>query len=224
MVFQSTIFQKFIVAVTGILLAGFLFAHMTGNLLFFLGKEAINTYAEFLAHSLHGTGIWLARFALLSAFILHIFFTIQLTVKNKLSRDIAYVKKSTIQASLSSRIMIISGVTILLFVIYHLMHFTLHTFEEPLYYTNPNGKMEKDVFTMMVSGFSSIPISLFYIISVSFLCSHLSHGVSSIFQTLGIRNSINKKMIEMFSWAYTLSIWIGFISIPISVLIFDYGK
>ena len=221
---KSTILKKGIVAITGIFLLGFLFAHLTGNLLFFLGADAINTYAYFLEHSLHGIGIWLARLFLIISFFLHILFTIQLTNENKKSRGLNYVKKATIQASVSSRIMIISGITILLFVIYHIMHFTLHAFEAPPTFVNSEGKIQDNVFQMIVRGFSSFPITLFYIISVSFLCSHLSHGIASIFQTLGIRSKKNAKAIDLFAIFYTAFIWVGFLSIPISIFFFNCGK
>lgn len=161
----------------------------------------------------HGAGIWIARIVLLTSFVLHIVATIQLTTANRAARESRYQHDATVQASRSSRMMIWSGLTILAFVIFHILHYTVRVDSELAALAaagNPYG--------MLVLGFKNPLVSVFYIIAISLLCSHLSHGVASIFQTLGLRSRKSAPMIDGFAKLYTAVIWIGFISIPIAVL------
>lgn len=219
---NSSIGKKLIVAVTGIVLVLFLAGHMTGNLLVFAGREPFNDYAQFLHHMLHGAGIWIARISLLIALILHVVATIALTRQNRAAR-VPYEFPNTIQASKSSRIMIWTGLTILFFVIYHLMHFTAHIGNSYSDYVDPaylvkTGEQRHDAWKMVIDGFRVWYVSLFYLIAVTVLCSHLGHGVASIFQTLGFNSKRSRGTIEIFSWGYTAVIWLGFVSIPIAIL------
>lgn len=215
---NSTIGKKIVVALTGVVLAGFLAGHLTGNLLIFQGEHAFNEYAHFLQTFLHGYGVWVARIFLLTAVLLHIVATIQLTAASRAARDIQYHHPNTVTASLSSRMMIWSGATILAFIIFHILHYTVRispTLAE-LGADNPHA--------MVIAGFSNLPVTLFYVIAMSLLCSHLSHGVASIFQTLGLRSRKTEPVIDVFSKIYALVIWLGFISIPIAILVFGFGK
>jgi succinate dehydrogenase / fumarate reductase cytochrome b subunit len=206
----SSIGKKLIVAITGIVLVLFLAGHLTGNLLIYVGRDAFNEYAHFLHTMIHGTGIWIARIVLLTMLIAHVVATICLTRENRAAGH-KYECSATIQASSSSRIMIWSGLTILAFVIFHILHYTVRV----------NMDLAKlgatDPFGMVVVGFQNPFVVLFYVISMTLLCSHLSHGVASIFQTLGFRSKKSKSLIHQFSVIYSLVIWIGFISIPISI-------
>ncbi len=177
----------------------------------YVGQKAFNEYAELLHTLLHGAGIWIARVVLLSTLILHVAATISLVKQNRAARQ-AYEYKATIQASKSSRIMILSGLTILSFVIFHILHFTVRT-DAALAKLGAN-----DPYSMVVLGFKNPLVVLFYIISMTLLCSHLSHGVASIFQTLGLRSKKTEASIKQLSLGYALVIWAGFISIPVSVL------
>jgi succinate dehydrogenase / fumarate reductase cytochrome b subunit len=209
---SSSIGKKLVVAITGLILVLFLAGHLTGNLLMYLGREAFNEYAAFLHSMLHGMGVWIARIVLLVALVLHVVATISLTRQNRAARP-PYEYKATIQASRSSRIMLISGLTILAFVIYHLLHFTVRVTSQELAILG-----KSDPYGMVIVGFKSWPVVIFYVIAISLLCSHLSHGVASIFQTLGIRSKKAQGLIRQFSIAYSLIIWGGFLSIPIAVL------
>ncbi len=209
---SSSIGKKIVVAVTGLLLCLFLAGHLAGNLLIYAGREAFNDYAAFLHSMLHGAGIWIARIGLLAAVTLHVVGTIALTRQNRAARQ-PYECKATIQATKSSRLMIWSGLTILAFVIFHLLHFTVRVDCE----LASLGK--DDPYGMVIVGFKSILVSAFYILAITLLCSHLHHGVASIFQTLGLRTKKNDGAIRQFSSAFSLIIWFGFISIPISVLL-----
>ncbi|MDH4444222.1 MAG: succinate dehydrogenase cytochrome b subunit [Akkermansiaceae bacterium] len=209
---SSSIGKKIVVAVTGLVLVVFLAGHLSGNLLMYVGREAFNEYAEFLHSMLHGTGVWIARLVLFITLALHVIGTISLSRQNRASRQ-AYEYKATIQASKSSRIMILSGLTILAFVIFHILHYTVRVD------SNLAKIGEEDPYEMVIVGFKSPLVVLFYVISMTLLCSHLSHGVASVFQTLGLRSKKAQGLIKQSSIAYSLVIWAGFISIPISVLL-----
>ncbi|MDX1680585.1 MAG: succinate dehydrogenase cytochrome b subunit [Akkermansiaceae bacterium] len=220
---SSSIGKKLIVAITGIVLVLFLAGHVAGNFLIYAGPKAFNEYAYFLHHMLHGAGIWIARIGLLVAFVAHIAATIALTKQNKTARK-SYECKNTIQASRSSLIMIWSGLTILAFVVYHILHFTIRAgneYDNPeLYYYTVDGKELHNAWLMVIHGFSWWPATLFYVVAITLLCSHLMHGVGSIFQTLGWRTKKNAALIKQFSIGYALIIWLGFISIPLSIYLF----
>lgn len=214
---QSSIGKKLIVAVTGIVLVGFLVAHMTGNLLVYAGRGALNDYAEFLHHFLHGTGIWLFRIVLLGAFVLHIAATVALTRQNREARKDRYEFESTVQASRSSRIMIVSGLTILAFVIFHILHFTIPVSPNLSGLQDPLDPKRIDVYGMVIKGFQNPLVVLFYIVGVSLLCSHLSHGIASIFQTLGLRTEKTRALINTVGWAIAIVLLVGFLSIPVLI-------
>ena len=213
---KSSIGRKLIVALTGLALVLFLAGHLSGNLLIFAGRDAFNEYAHFLHTFLHGMGVWIARIGLLACFALHLIFTVLLTKENKGART-AYAREATVQAPKSSLIMIWSGLTILAFVVYHILHFTIRIDSElaELGKTDPWG--------MVIHGFRDPIVVLFYIIAMTLLCSHLSHGVASIFQTLGLRTKKTAPAIKFVSQAYAIIIYVGFLSIPIAIKLFKYG-
>jgi len=212
---QSSIGKKLVVAVTGIILVGFLIAHMSGNMLIFAGREAMNEYAYFLHHFLHGAGIWIFRAVLLAAFVLHIVATVALTKQNRAAKAARYEHEATNVASGSSRIMIWSGLTVLAFVVFHIFHFTVRVNPEMAGLKMPSG--EHDVWGMVIVGFRTPWVILFYFVGVTLLCSHLSHGIASIFQTLGWRSNRSKDAIGKLGWAIAIVLWLGFLSIPMAV-------
>lgn len=195
----------------------FLAGHLAGNLLIFVGEKDFNEYAELLHTMLHGAGVWIARVVLLTCLVIHVVATISLTRMNRAASP-KYVHEQTIQASKSSRIMIWSGLTILAFVIFHILHFTVRVDSglADIAKTNPH--------KMVIVGFSNGLVVLFYAIAMTLLCSHLAHGVASIFQTLGLRSKKSAPLIEKFSKAYALIIWLGFLSIPLAIYLFKFGR
>lgn len=225
---SSSIGKKLIVALTGIVLVLFLAGHLVGNLVVFLGPEPFNEYAYFLHHMFHGAGIWLFRAVMLVMVIAHIVATICLTRQNRAARQ-AYENTATLQASKSSRTMILSGLTILVFVIYHMLHFTARIGNEyntlARYKTTIHG-VEGEVhnaWLMVIDGFSGLSVAYvtaFYLIAMTLLCSHLMHGVGSIFQTIGLRTKKSEGLIKQISIGYALFIWLGFISIPLAINLF----
>lgn len=228
---SSSIGKKLVVALTGIVLVLFLAGHLIGNLVVFMGPEPFNAYAYFLHHMLHGAGIWVFRVVMLVMIVAHIVATIALTKQNRAARK-AYQCETTIQASKSSRTMILSGLTILAFVVYHLLHFTARVGPASGYDSSDRYKTTlhgveghvHNAWQMVIDGFSVWYVSAFYVIAMTLLCSHLMHGVASIFQTLGFRSKKSAETIKQFSIAYSLFIWIGFISIPFAILVFGFGR
>ncbi len=219
--FASSIGKKWIVALTGIAFMLFLVGHLTGNLLIFLGPDAINEYAVFLHSLAHGFGIWIARIGLLVCLVLHVTATLQLVRANRVAREVRYQHEATVQASRASRTMAISGLIILAFVIFHILHFTVGLNNEYYVENGPyflaNG--HHDVYKMVVDGFSNLLVSGFYILAMGLLCMHLGHGFSSVFQTLGLRTERNWPAIQRAGQAFAGLIFLGNISIPLSVLL-----
>jgi len=214
----SSIGRKILVAVTGVAMVLFLAGHLAGNLLMYVGPDAVNEYAHQLKHMLHGSAVWIARFGLLACFVVHIYFTITLAMENKAARPQSYAMRKPVQATLASRTMVLSGLVVLSFVIYHLLHFTILGVD-PRFKNLPHDAQNRpDVFTMVHMGFSNPLISGFYILSLFLLCTHLSHGIASLFQTLGLRSKKTAVTIKTAGLIYCAIIFLGFSSIPVSVL------
>ena len=221
---KSSIGRKMIVAVTGLALVLFLAGHLTGNLLIFAGRDAFNDYAQFLHEVFHGAGVWIARIGLLACLVGHVWFTILLTRENKTARK-KYAHQATVQAQRSSLMMIWSGLTILAFIIFHLLHFTVKAGTDYASFMQvmPDGSERHDAWKMVIVGFGNPLVAIFYIIAMTLLCSHLSHGVASIFQTLGLRTKKTAGPISILSRIYAIVIYLGFISIPLAILLFGFG-
>jgi succinate dehydrogenase / fumarate reductase cytochrome b subunit len=215
---QTSVGKKSVVAITGALLLGFVIAHMLGNLQIFLGSDRINSYAKTLQDL--GGLLWIARIGLLVAFVVHIAMAIKLTLENKAARPVPYAVNKVHHAPLSSRIMPYTGTVILAFVIYHLLHFTLAAFN-PEYKTLLDEQGRHDVYKMVIAGFSNPVSSIFYILAQACLAlpiGHLSHGIFSIFQTLGVNHPNIDARIKLASIAVSLVIFLGNSSIPVAVL------
>lgn len=216
---HSSIGKKIVVALTGAYLVLFLAGHLTGNLLIFQSSEAFNHYAHFLHTMLHGWGIWLFRILSLFALILHVIATIQLTRANRAARSSRYQKNASMVASKSSRIMAYSGLTVLVFIVFHILHYTVRTDADLKLLADYNQN-----WAMTVAGFQNGYVVAFYVVSMALLCSHLSHGVASIFQTLGLRTKKTAGSIKRLSQSYSVVIFLGFVSIPIAVCFLGLGK
>jgi len=222
----TSVGTKMLIAVTGIALIFFVLAHMMGNLQVFAGRESLNTYAAKLKSL--GPLLWGARFGLLCVFGLHIFLTIKLTRSNHQARG-AVVADSPLAgflgerysnqyryktATASSRFMILSGLLILLFVIYHLAHFTFHQIGDP---PNITADGVTDVYEMVVQGFRNPWISVSYICFQIVLGLHIYHGASSAFQTLGLKTGSSKKPLSFLGLTLALLLTCGNSSIPFAV-------
>ena len=214
--FKSSIGKKYVVGGTGILLILFLVIHMLGNLQVFAGPKEINDYAAFLKSL--GPLLWAARIGLLLTFLIHLSFAINLYLENRAARPEDYVVEDTVQATLSSRIMALSGTIILLYVVGHLLHFTLGVIL-PEYYELTDSEGRHDVYSMVIKGFQVPAVSLFYIFAMLLLWSHLSHGISSVFQSLGLKSPRTSPALQKIGPVLSTILVIGYISVPLSVLL-----
>lgn len=233
--FTSSIGRKFLMAVSGVILVGFVIGHLVGNLQIFSHPDKINGYAEFL----HGLGplLWVARIVLIIAVAVHIWAAAVLTIENRRARGHAgYGAKNTIRATLSSRTMRLTGVVVLAFIVYHLLHFTLGGVEKATFKENlspytmtadyhvagipvvDKGASVLDVHSMVVYGFQNVTVSVFYIIAVGLLSFHLVHGVDSMFQTLGWRNHTWATGLRRVAVVFALGYFLANAAIPLAII------
>jgi succinate dehydrogenase / fumarate reductase, cytochrome b subunit len=221
---RSTLGSKYVMAVTGVGLLGFVIAHMLGNLQIFLGKEALNDYAHHLEEL--PTLLWSARIGLLILFIVHIVFGVRLWMLSRRARPVRYVYEDTVQASWASRHMLLTGLVILAFVIYHLLHFTFGV-TDPTHYkyvlakfhpSDPALQPELDVAAMVVRGFEKPLVSIAYVVAMIVLGLHLWHGAGSWLQSLGLKNKRTMRLIDGIGAAVAVLIVIGNCAIPLAIL------
>lgn len=222
--FFSSIGKKTVVALTGTALVLFVIGHLLGNLTIYFGPDVINAYALKL-HSL-GPLLWVVRLGLLAVVLLHIYFTMLLWAENRKARPQKYAVSAPINTTVFARTMRLSGLIILAFVIFHLAHFTAHLVD-PAYSTYTatlHGEEVHDVYRMVIVGFSNPWVSGFYVLALFLLAMHLSHGVSSLFQTLGITNRRMRPLLELGARILAWALFVGYASIPTSILLFGLGK
>jgi len=220
----SSIGKKTVVALTGVALVFFVIGHLLGNFTLFLGPDYINAYALKL-HSL-GPLLWVIRAGLLGIVVLHIYFTMLLWVENRKARPQKYAVFAPMTTTVFARTMRFTGLIVLAFVVFHLAHFTAHLID-PSYSklrTQLDGHEVMDVYRMVIIGFSNPFVSAFYIFSLFLLAFHLSHGISSLFQTLGVTNKTLRPLCELGARAVAWLLFLGYASIPVSILVFGLGK
>jgi len=197
-------------ALTGLVMLGFVVGHMLGNLQIYLGAETLNAYAEWLHN--HPALVWGTRIVLLVCVSVHIIAWLSTWLRSRSARPARYASKQKRQASnIASRSMRFSGPAILGFIIYHLLHFTVGAAHSDF--------IEHDVFHNVVSGFSNPIVSAVYIFSMVMLGLHLVHGVWSAFQTMGLNNSTWTPRIRLLATVIAGALALGNISIPVSVLL-----
>jgi succinate dehydrogenase / fumarate reductase cytochrome b subunit len=212
---RTTVGAKFVVAVTGLGLLAFVIAHMLGNLQIFLGPDALNAYAQFYKD--HAALLWTARLVLLAFLIVHMALAIQLALRNAAARPTRYVYQHTEYASLASRTMVVTGLAVFFFIVYHLLHFTVGV-------TNPDDFALRDslgrhdVYGMVIAGFRNPFITGAYVLAQLFLFMHLSHAVPSTFATFGLNRPRWDRGLRRAGLAVAYGIAIGNIAIPLSVL------
>lgn len=198
-------------AVTGAMMFVFVIGHMLGNLQMFESPEHINAYGHFL-HNL-GELLWLERGIMLLVIALHIVATVQLALRSKAARPIGYSRKEAINSSYASRTMYWSGPIVLAFIIFHLLQFTAG-------YLHPHATFTQgDVYQNVVSGFQVWWVSAWYIFAICLLGLHLSHGLWSMFQSVGLAHPRQSVLLKLAARAIAAVIVLGYISIPISVLL-----
>lgn len=216
-ILTSSLGRKYIMGITGFGLVGFTIIHMIGNLQIFIGSDTLNAYAKLLKSSVEV--LWAFRIGLLAMVVLHLAAAISLVIDNRKARGSSYVKEKSL-ATWASRTMAVSGTIVLAFVVFHILHFTAGVIgHEYSAHQLQDEQGRADVYRMVVEGFSNPWISGFYIVSVALLCWHLSHGVSSMFQSLGLRNSRSAFLLDKTALGLSFLIFAGMAAVPAAVLL-----
>lgn len=213
MLWTSTIGLKVIMAVSGLMLVGFVLGHMAGNLQIFLGKDTYNGYAHFM----QGLGelLWVARISLLVLLTAHVASAVKLTQRNREARPQAYAGLRTQRTTVHAKIMLLSGLVIIAFVVYHLAHYTVRTVHTE--YMNPADPT--DVYTFFVQSFQDPLIVATYVIANLLLASHLAHATSSMFRTLGLSVGEYRPFFEKIGPAVGILVAVGNLSMPLACLL-----
>ncbi len=226
LLFQSSIGKKLLMGATGAALFLFVIGHLVGNLQIFLPKEKINAYA----HLLHANAalLWAVRLGLVAVVGIHVWTAITLRNENRAARPNEYQGgQGPYAASWASRYMFMTGLVIAAFVIYHLLHYTAQItavnltgrdFGTLLVTSGPQAGY-KDVHQMLVIGFSQPLVSLFYLVAIALLCLHLSHGMSSMFQSLGLQEGAWRRRLEAAAKGLAVLLFAGYASIPLAVFL-----
>lgn len=207
--------KKFLMGLTGLVWAGFIFGHMAGNFLLFVSPDAYNSYGHFLVS---GNIIYLIEAVLILSLMVHVFCAVNLVLNNKKAGGGSrYLVSSSgdKKVSLASKTMAIQGSLILFFIITHLRGFKFGT----PYETIVNGVVMRDLYRLVIETFSNPIAFVWYMIALLILGFHLSHGFGSIFQSLGIKNTQNAKFFNKLSYVYALVVTLGFLSQPLYVFL-----
>lgn len=216
--YRSSIGAKLVMAGTGILLLGFVVAHLLGNLQLFAGPEAMNGYAQALRDL--GPLLWAARIGLIVVTVAHVATALRLVRQNEAARPVPYVKQATRQVKPQTRLMWTSGLVLLGYVLFHLAHLTWCLIRPDLAraeWTLADGRACHDVYSMTVRGFEVWWISAIYVAAMLFLALHLCHGVPSFFQTLGLNHPKYQRALELSGPALATLIFVGYVAIPAAV-------
>lgn len=219
-IWNSSLGKKYAMAITGVALVGFLIAHMLGNLQIFLGPEALNRYGHFLQST--PELVWPLRIGLLAMVVLHIAAAVALTRQNRAARTVSYAHFKVVAASYASRTMFMSGLIIFVFIVYHLLHFTVQLPAINLtgqdFRALEDVKQRHDIYQMMVIGYRNPLVSGFYVLGIALLSLHLSHGIRSMFQSLGLSNRAYGRFLNGLAITAAIVIFAGYCSIPAAVL------
>lgn len=207
---HSTVGKKVVMAVTGIIGIGFLIAHVVGNLMIFRGPAALNGYSHFL-HGPAAELLWVVRVVLILAVILHVIAAWQLTQRSHAARPVAYAQREPQVSTIASRLMRWGGVLLLVFIVFHILHFTTGTIR-------PAGSFEEgNVYSNVVASFRIWWVMLFYVIAMIFLGLHLYHGAWSSVRTLGATGESPNPLHRRVSAGLAVLIWLGFTLVPVAV-------
>lgn len=205
---STSIGKKAVMAVTGLIMVAYLITHVLANLLVFQGPDRINAYSRFL----HGTGgaLWAARLVLFAAVVLHVVAAVQLTGRRQAARPVPYAAGRDPQVStLASRTIRWGGGLILVFLVYHILHFTLGTVHPAF--------VEGDPYHNVASGFHDPLVVLFYEIAMVAVGLHLYHGIWSSGRSLGVSPPSPHPIRRRVALVLSVLVWAGFTAIPIAV-------
>jgi succinate dehydrogenase / fumarate reductase cytochrome b subunit len=212
--YRTSVGKKFYMAVSGVILIGFLVAHMIGNLKMFMGADPFNHYAEFLREVgypilPHMAGLWIFRILLLAAVGLHMLSAWQVYTQSRNARGGKYEKEESLSFAYASRTMRWGGVIIATFVIYHILHFTTGqahpSFVHGLAYEN------------VIIGFQNVWIVAFYVLALTMVTFHVYHGLWSAFQTVGANHPKYNPFRRPLALGLALLLFVGFMTVPVGV-------
>jgi succinate dehydrogenase / fumarate reductase cytochrome b subunit len=212
---RSTIGVKVIMAITGVIMFGYLVGHVTGNWLVFAGRAKINAYSAFL-HQAHML-LWGTRIVLLGSVILHLWATVRFLSLRGEARPVAYGLKASHGSTFAARTMYWSGPVVLLFIIYHILHLTTGTVH-PSFHVDAETH-QVDVYQNLVDGFQHPLASGIYIVGMLAIGVHLSHGLWSMLQTVGVNRPNWEPCLRTLAAVLGLGICAGFIAVPAAVLL-----
>ncbi|MFZ5622932.1 MAG: succinate dehydrogenase cytochrome b subunit [Gemmatimonadota bacterium] len=205
--YRSTIGKKIIMAVTGAVLVLFVIAHSLGNLLAFQGPDRLNAYAHFLKSN--AGMLWTVRLVLLASVVFHVQMAWQLTRLDRTARPVGYAKQVPQASTLAARTIRWGGVLLLVFIVFHLLHFTTGTLH-PSFSTT-------DVFANVVTAFRVPWVTVFYVAAMAALGFHLYHGVWSAVQTLGWNHPHYNPLRRRVATVLAVVIFGAFAAIPLAV-------
>jgi succinate dehydrogenase / fumarate reductase cytochrome b subunit len=208
--YRSTIGKKIVMAVSGVILVGYLLTHVIANLLVFTSADALDAYAEFIKSK--PFVLWPARAALLLAALVHIVAAAQLTLRNRAARPVGYQRRSPQASTWASRSMRIGGVILLVFIVLHILHFTTGT----LHPSRPHFEPER-VTANVIAGFQNIWVVLGYLVAIAALGLHLLHGLWSSSRTLGVSPESVAPQRRPLALAVAGFLWLGFSVIPLAI-------
>lgn len=208
---RSAVGKKVVMAITGIIGIGFVIGHMTGNLLIFRGAEAINGYAHFL-HGPAGELLWVVRVVLIVSVILHVLAAYQLTQQSHAARPEKYVKRDPQVSTLASRLMRWGGLLLLIFIVFHILHFTTGNIR-------PGVFVPGDVFTNVVTSFQIWWVTAFYVLAMIFLGLHLYHGAWASVRTIGASSRSPNPLHRQLAAVIAAIVWLGFTIVPVAVFL-----
>ena len=220
----SSLGKKIFMGFSGLMLCGFIIVHLIGNLTLLLpDRDPFNKYAHFLTSDL-GNLIYVAEFLLASIFLVHFVYAIIITLENWRARPQRYKMvtdaKHTSKKSLASRTMIWTGITIIVFLVWHLLHFK---FGEMIMYTTADGKIIRDLYIVVYQFFGNIINVVLYILVMALLGFHLSHGFWSAFQSLGLNGKRFTPFIYGLATIFAVVMAVGFIMLPLWIYITTGG-
>jgi succinate dehydrogenase / fumarate reductase cytochrome b subunit len=215
-ILKTSIGRKLLMAVSGLFMLGFVVGHLLGNLKMFAGPEEMNSYAEFLHQ--HPSLTWPVRLGLIAALVSHVVTGALLWGKNRAARPRGYARNRTRRASLASRLMLFSGLGLLGFIVYHLLHFTFLVVpghgEHSLAYDSAG---RHDVYSMVLAAFTSPALVVGYVLAMGALGLHLWHGAQSFLQTFGIHHSTYNGLLRGAAKTLIVLLVLGFCAVPLSI-------
>jgi succinate dehydrogenase / fumarate reductase cytochrome b subunit len=213
--FSDSIGRKAVMAVTGLLMVLFVIGHLLGNLSIFAGPDGINAYAQKL-HELPVV-VWATRIVMGAAVLIHLVLSIQITMENSTAKPEKYAVSRSLRATFASKNMIWTGVILGAFVVYHLLQFTFRVTPDLALGTDTLNRF--DVYTMVVTALGKTVQAAIYVLAMVALFLHLSHGIQSTFQTLGVSNAFLLPRYGVAGKVLSGFFLIGYGAIPVLIVV-----